>query len=197
MFFDSFYFTVVFNKGLLSVVWSFVSRSVLATNLYCAPPHAIFPSLRSCFIVLLVELKHLRLLLLSEGSVPLTYSHGCSQEILKGANGTEKLLSGGGQGGFSDNHKCHVLQCSTDVLCQSSAQGEGGGWDERCILLQYYIVLLINLDPRRGWPLRSPPPSWLRPCCALITWSKDVWMVMHGWWYLDGDVWMVMFGWWC
>ena len=51
----------------LLVVSSFVSRSMLVTNLNRVPPYVVSPSLRSCFIVLLVEPKKWRLLLVSEG----------------------------------------------------------------------------------------------------------------------------------
>ena len=40
---------------------------MLVTNLYKVPPYDVSPSLRSCFIVLLVVPKNWRLLLLSEG----------------------------------------------------------------------------------------------------------------------------------
>ena len=39
---------------------------MLVTNIYRVPPYAVSPQLRSCFIVLLVESKICRLLLLSD-----------------------------------------------------------------------------------------------------------------------------------
>ena len=67
---------------------------MLLTNLYRVPPYVVSPSLRSCFIVLLVVPKNWRLLLLSEvhsfrmcffvsGVSSLQFSHvgGCSLDI--------------------------------------------------------------------------------------------------------------------
>ena len=82
-------------RVLISVVQSFVSRLMFITNLFRVSPYVVSPSLRSCFIILLVELKNWRFLLLSKvrsvrmyfivsgsvfcsfhmlGIVPLTYS---------------------------------------------------------------------------------------------------------------------------
>ena len=50
----------------LSVVYTFVSRSMLVANVYRVSPYVASPALRSFFIVLL-EPNNLRFLLLSEG----------------------------------------------------------------------------------------------------------------------------------
>ena len=51
----------------LSVVLSFISRSLMVRQLYRVSPYVLSQSLWSCLLVLLIEPTNWRLLLLSEG----------------------------------------------------------------------------------------------------------------------------------